>query len=363
MTQQRSVYLAGSGMITAIGGSSEMVWAATGAQISRYATSSYFTRHRNLIIQALVPDEALPDFRETLERHPRLSFREKRMLCMCQMAATQALSQNSPEGPVPLLFAGPEVYPGVNTQLSAEFLKALTDQLGESVAADKSRCVNIGRPGVIEAIKLAFHYLYDVGHTSVLVGGADSYQHTALLKLLDEQDRVAAQRLRPSGGTDAFAPGEGAGFLLLTRDPKQAQVFQGRCVSLSHPGFGYETGHLFNDKPYLGEGLDQAVKQALSTRHSPALIKNVYSSANGERYWGKELGVALTRSEAHFHGPKVHHPAEYYGDLGAATGAVLIGLASQTAFRLPGDDTHLIYSSADQSYRAAICLNAQGVPA
>ncbi len=358
MTQQRSVYLAGSGMITAIGGSSEMVWAATGAQISRYATSSYFTRHRSLIIQALVPDEALPDFRETLERHPRLSFREKRMLCMCQMAATQALGQNPPEGPVPLLLAGPEVYPGVDTQLSSEFLKALTDQLGESVAADKSRCVNIGRPGVIEAIKLAFHYLYDVGHTSVLVGGADSYQHTALLKLLDEQDRVAAQRLRPSGGTDAFAPGEGAGFLLLTRDLRSFRA----DASVSHSRAS-AIGHLFNDKPYLGEGLDQAVKQALSTRHSPALIKNVYSSANGERYWGKELGVALTRSEAHFHGPKVHHPAEYYGDLGAATGAVLIGLASQTAFRLPGDDTHLIYSSADQSYRAAICLNAQGVSA
>ena len=35
MTQNRVLYLAGSGMITAIGGSTEMVWAAAGAQISR----------------------------------------------------------------------------------------------------------------------------------------------------------------------------------------------------------------------------------------------------------------------------------------------------------------------------------------
>lgn len=360
MSEERTLYMAGSGALTAIGGSTEMVWAAAGAQMSRYATTSYFTRDRKLIIQALVPDEALPSLKAIMAEHHRLSFREQRMLAMCQVAAAQALNPAALEEPAPLLFAGPEVYPGVGTQLSPAFMSALTDTLGDAVLADKSRCVNVGRPGVIEAIKLAFHYIYDVGHTSVLVGGADSYQNSALLALLDGQDRLSAQQLRPHGGSDAFAPGEAAGFVLLTRDPAAAIVHQQRRVVLSEPGFGYETGHWFSEKPYRGEGLDQAVRQALMGRRRPRLIKNIYSSANGERYWGKELGVALTRSHQHFQGPKVHHPAEYYGDIGAATAAVLIGLAGQTALRVPGDDTHLIYGSADQSYRAAICLHAEG---
>ena len=91
MTQNRVLYLAGSGMITAIGGSTEMVWAAAGAQISRYATSSYFTGKRRLIVQALVPDEALPLLPTLLEQYPELTLREQRMLAMSTVAAAQAL--------------------------------------------------------------------------------------------------------------------------------------------------------------------------------------------------------------------------------------------------------------------------------
>lgn len=364
MSQSRVLYLAGSGMITAIGGSTEMVWAAAGAQISRYATSGYFTRKRKLIIQALVPDPALPRLEELLERYPSLTLREGRMLAMSGVAVAQAVQRISPSTAMPLLYAGPEVYPGVGSGLSDAFMPALHQQLAPfGIDAAKSRAVSVGRPSAIEAIKLAFHYAYDIGHPLVLVGGADSYQFSPLLKLLDQQDRLSAQHLRPHAGSDAFAPGEAAGYLCLTSDPAQAWVHNGRRIALSEPGFGYETGHWFSDKPYRGEGLDQAFKQALAGRAEPRIIKNIYSSANGERFWGKELGVALTRNHHQFESPKVHHPAEYYGDIGAATGAVLVALASQTALNVPGDDTHLIYGSADQSYRGAICLQAEGAAA
>lgn len=364
MTQNRVLYLAGSGMITAIGGSTEMVWAAAGAQISRYATSSYFTGERRLIVQALVPDEALPLLPTLLERYPELTLREQRMLAMSTVAAAQALRPVSTGSPIPLLYAGPEVYPGVATGLSDAFLPALYEQLAPgAIDARRSRAVSVGRPGAIEAIKLAFHYAYDIGHNAVLVGGADSYQFSPLLAMLDGQKRLAAQHLRPHSGSDAFAPGEAAGYLCLTPDPEKALIQNGRRVALTEPGFGYESGHWFSDKPYRGEGLDQAFKQALAGRPTQRTIKNIYSSANGERFWGKELGVALTRNHHLFDDPKVHHPAEYYGDIGAATGAVLVALAGQTALSLPGDDTHLIYGSADQSYRGAIYLQAEGVAA
>lgn len=364
MTQRRVLYLAGSGMITAIGSSTEMVWAAAGAQVSRYAASSYFTRERKLIIQALVPDEALPLLPTILEQYPALTLREQRMLAMSAVAVVQALTCVSTGAPVPLLYAGPEVYPGLSSGLSDAFLPALYDQLSPAaIDAQRSRSVSVGRPGVIEAIKLAFHYAYDIGHNFVLVGGADSYQLSPLLAMLDDQKRLAAQNLRPHPGSDAFAPGEAAGYLCLTPDPARALIQNGRRIALTEPGFGYESGHWFSDKPYRGEGLDQAFKQALAGRARQRIIKNIYSSANGERYWGKELGVALTRNHHLFDDPKVHHPAEYYGDIGAATGAVLVALAGQTAMNIPGDDTHLIYGSADQSYRGAICLQAEGVAA
>ncbi len=81
-----------------------------------------------------------------------------------------------------------------------------------------------------------------------------------------------------------------------------------------------------------------------------------YSSMNGEHYWAKECAVAMLRNEHHLQEQiTVAHPADCYGDLGAATGSVLMGLAAHALLTTdPGPTAHLVYSASDGAPRAAV---------
>ena len=147
---------------------------------------------------------------------------------------------------------------------------------------------------------------------------------------------------------------EGAGFLLLTRHPEKAFIKDGFIIALCPVGVAQESGHMYSDQPYRGDGLSQAFQQALKNYQGEG-IHSVYSSMNGEHYWSKEYGVAMTRNHSHFREGVIHqHHADCYGDLGAATGTVLIGLAAENLRNIKGTATHLVYSSSDSACRAAL---------
>jgi len=54
---------------------------------------------------------------------------------------------------------------------------------------------------------------------------------------------------------------------------------------------------------------------------------------------------------------KHHHPAQNYGDLGAATGTVLLGVAAHGLLKQSAPANPLIYASSDSAWRAAVCLS------
>jgi len=146
-------------------------------------------------------------------------------------------------------------------------------------------------------------------------------------------------------------------LLLLTRHPQKAINNNNSIVGLSLPGLSEEPGHFYSDKPYRGDGLSEAFRQAFRD-YSGDPIKAVYGSMNGENYWVKEYGVAMTRNHSFFDEKVEHeHPADCYGDMGAATGPILMGLAAQGLLKQArGLATYLVYSSSDGSWRAAVRL-------
>lgn len=358
------VYIADTGIITAIGEKTDQVYAAARAGISGYKAASYFTKDRQNMMLASVPDGALPALSDRLNLSGKRSFRDKRLLRMSLVAAIDAMKSYTETDPVPLIFSAPENYSGFDNSLNGQFITDLCEQSGLAIDIDNSRLIHTGRPGVIDALKLATHYLYDEGFNHVLIGGADSCQHSEYLAFLDADSRIRAQRINPTQAEDSFFPGEGAAFLLLTRHPAQALKTAKHRIRLDAPGFGHESGHLYSEQPYRAEGLDQAVKQALANRQTPEQpVHLVYSSMNGENHWTKEFGVALTRNSEHFSEQLIiEHPAENYGDIGAATGAGLILMAhSRLLLDKPG--CCLVCSSADQQSRAAICLTTESIAA
>lgn len=187
--------------------------------------------------------------------------------------------------------------------------------------------------------------------TLILVGGSDSYRDYLRLGPLSEESRLLT-----ANSMDGFAPGEAACFILLTRHPEMAMVRDEHIIALHPPGIADEPGHLGSEQPYLGEGLDQAFKKAL-VGHQKADIQSIFSSMNGENHWAREYGVANLRNKSAFSEMvEIEHPADQLGDLGNATGTLLIALAAEHLFNHVQKSTGLVYCSSDSAKRGAIVI-------
>lgn len=344
MNNDATVYLAGMGMITALGADVAMTAAALKAEMSGYQISRFVTHGtRQPITQARIPDELL----ESTEFEFDEGGYNNTVILMAVIALRQALAAHPIKKPVPLILAVPE--PNVPAIDPNTLIAHLTHQRDLPLHPDLIRTIDAGRAAGIEGLVLARHLLIRQKADYVMIGGTDSHADTPRLRRLEQ-----AGRLLTSGSKDGFAPGEGAGFLLLTCDPNKAITKDRHVVKLCEPGIGHEPGHLGSDVPCLGEGLDQTFKQALRGYAGPG-IGAVYSSMNGERHWAKEHGVAMIRNVTVM-GPNVRHehPAEGLGDLGAATAPVLIALAADDLLAQPGHAAHLVYACADGPLRAAV---------
>lgn len=347
-----TTYIAKTQVITAAGPNSLSVYCAYRAGINTYQQANYHTLDHHQVTLALIPDGALPPLAESLE-DAELSYRDERLLQMASGAVQDILAHYQGD-PIPLIMAGPENHPDFDNQFPTHFLTLLRAQAKLPILYSASRILCTGRTGMLEAIRLAQYYLASGNYEQVLVGGVDSCQHTDWLHFLERDGRLKSES--PNGRGDTFAPGEGAAFLLLTNNPALAMNEKGHRIALSAPGFGEEPGHIYSDKPYQGAGLDSAVKAALSSLPEPQQISTVFSTMNGEHYWAKEFGVAMTRSSHRFHQLKHEHPADCYGDIGAASGGALIALAALQSLKPASPTNCLVCTSSDSAYRAAICV-------
>jgi 3-oxoacyl-[acyl-carrier-protein] synthase I len=345
-------YIAGVGMITSIGFNTAMTSASVRAGICQFSESGYCNKAMKPIVMAPVPDDALPELDPFIRNTMKPGHRDTRILQMAHVAIAEALENVTVSSPLPVLFSGPEIYPNTSYARMPRLLEALGEQTGLDFDGRFSRSFNTGRAGVFEALDLAFRCLFEAGLPAVLVGGSDSYQRSEILIELDRDDRIKVEE-----AMDFFVPGEAAGFLLLTRDANAALDIGGYRPALCAPGTALETGHRYSDQPLRGDGLAHAFRTALEG-FGKGSVKLIYSSMNGERLWAREYGVAVTRTRDYFHDDaETIHPADCFGDLGGATGAVLIGLAAHQA---SGRTTPaLIYGSSDQGYCGAVCLVAE----
>jgi 3-oxoacyl-[acyl-carrier-protein] synthase I len=355
----RRAYLAGIGMITPVGFNADMTAASVGAGLNQYALSErFFTAEREPVSMASVPEQVFEEARFDIEEGSYYGERYDRTIKMAIIAALETLADCDLANPVPLILALPEPLPDEHAVMPGLLRDNLVRNLGGAVSGDNCRSIHTGRSAGIEVIDLALRYLYELGTDCVLVGGSDTHHCYPRLNPLDEAGRLLAP-----GSMDGFAPGEGAGFLLLTRDPGRALVRNDRIVAVREPGSGLEPGHLSSESPCLGDGLDQAFKGAL--RDLPAgAIDVVYSSMNGESHWAREFGVARLRNCRHFReSAVVEHPADCYGDLGAATGPVLMGLAALDLMKRARPARHLVCCSSDHTPRAAVIMESVPVSA
>jgi 3-oxoacyl-[acyl-carrier-protein] synthase I len=339
------LYIHACDMLTAIGPNRHTSAAAQAAGISHFQESTYLTSEQVPITMALVPNAALPPPDLFLELLAELTAWEYHLLQLAHLPLAAVWPKNAP-GPIPILAVLPEKHPRGSAETPEQLIRLMAQQTHLPICQDKSRIWQLGRAGFGIALDEARNLLQTGQVPYVIVGGIDSYQQERLLVNLDADGRLASAH----GPSDGFIPGEGAAWLLLSLQPND----QG--IALADWRLDEEPGHLYSQAPYKGDALASACR-ALIDANAPLTIERLYSSANGERYWAKELGVMVTRALSKMPAPLVHiHPADVWGDLGAATGPALVALAVSHLEKTPGAGPVLVSCASDQGLRTLALL-------
>jgi len=208
-----------------------------------------------------------------------------------------------------------------------------------------------GHVGVFRLVAEAQRLLAEGQFRSAVIVGVDSYHSIARLRLLDGMYRLRSER-----APDGFLPGEAAAAVLV--EAKGANRLP--LAALGTPGFGEEPRPL-EATPKLSSsanGLADAISAAVDDPTSwPPWI---FSDLNGESYRAFEWALLATR-----HANQVEtmlpleHPAECFGDVGAASGGMLLACAVHGFARgyAPAKKA-LLWTASDDTNRAALQIEA-----
>ncbi|QRK07934.1 3-oxoacyl-ACP synthase [Archangium violaceum] len=215
----------------------------------------------------------------------------------------------------------------------------------------------VGRAGFFVALARAAELLLSGKARRVLVGAVDSLCDPGSLENL-----LAKGQLLCSSVREGILPGEGAGFVLLTRASmhrRDEPRAQGRILALA---LAKEPRHRYQSEPSLAEGLTSAFRQLHN--HPVAGLRrvaHVLSCQTGETLWGHEFNRAYLRNAALMPEPLVGHLiAESLGDVGAGSGAIQIGHALHVLGELKpvhGQAPRaLVYGCSDEGQVGAIII-------
>lgn len=332
-------------MITPVGENSEMTAAAVRAGISSYSESDLLDVNYNKVKLSQVPQPLLDDCLQEEKISGALSSRLARLLQLSTLALMQLKQNLSQLHSLPVFISLAENINVTDEETKKVFISNLAVQCEIDLDVKNSLTVSTGRAGGLEVIDLAIRYLDSCDGDYVLVGGVDTFYDKSVI-----DDLLKEGRLNIEGSAEGFIPGEGAAFLLLSRNPVSGVDVV--TPYIFEPGFGYESGHINGSEAYKGDGLSTAISNALGDSELQS-VSSVYSSMNGESYFSKEYGVSLIRNDSFFTDFEINHPADCFGDLGAAICVVMIGLAYVAIQQEKNGSPYLIYGSSDSALRTA----------
>ncbi len=295
-----------TGMVTGVGLDAPSSCAAIRCAIDNFQETCFLDRAGEWILGCEV----------SLERPWR---GRQKLLQMAVMAVREALADcpefNAPE--TPLLLCLPELNrPGRVLDNDNQLFFELQSELGLEFH-ENSRIIASGHVSVALALRHAQQLIHQQGHLRALVVATDSFLVTPTLAHFEQEDRLLT-----SQNSNGFIPGE-AGVALVLESPGRVSGERLCCHGL---GFGVESAHVASDLPLRGDGLTMAIKDSL--RDAGCQMGDLdfrITDLSGEQYYFKEASLALSRTlrtrKEQF---DIWHPADCIGEVGAASGAVML---------------------------------------
>lgn len=184
--------------------------------------------------------------------------------------------------------------------------------------------------------------------------GVDSYIDPDILEALDESGELMSD-----GNKFGFPPGEAAAGLIVAADSTLRNAglpVLGRVVDV---GLGVEAEPMGSEGVSTGVGLAAAIDGATKQFSAKHAVGRIYSDQNGQRYRDSDYVWATQRVRPVFTDTSDFvTPAEAWGDVGAATSLLLVGLSLALAPHLrQRSPATLVYACSMGSDRAAITLH------
>lgn len=270
-----------------------------------------------------------------------------RLVELALLAACEALTKVPDHSPVDVMLALPEPRPGLPDGFAMEVGERFGGALRASSASGKIRILPRGHAGGLALLGEAAAALGAQRDRLILVGGADSWLVPETLEWLDTIEALHSDTM-PWG----FCPGEAAAFCLLSSVPSPAAR-----LTILGSGQSTEPNRIRTETICTGVGLSTAWRSALSPlARSRYRVGQIWCDLNSEPYRGDELAFSVARVREYLaDNVEIVTPADTWGDVGAASGPLLLVAAELAAAKnYAAGPISLFSTSSDGGPRAAL---------
>lgn len=254
--------------------------------------------------------------------------------------------------PVSLIVSTGEPRPGQDGDFSARVYAGLADRLSTLINIAGGGSSASGHAGGLLAIHHACRMLREGRTSFCLVGGVDTYLEPETLEWLDDNEQLLSEE-----NIYGFCPGEAAGFCLITTLETARASGCDPLLQVVGTSAAKEENRIKTQTVCLGEGLSTAF-QTLFEDTATDPVDRIICDMNGERYRGNEYGFAVLRNADRFKdAADFETPADCWGDVGAASGPLYVGLVAEAEARsYRKGPLSLIWASSENGARAAALL-------
>lgn len=253
------------------------------------------------------------------------------------------------------LFIGlPAQRPGLSDNLEKEIFSQLVDRYQGNF--DSVKFFPYGHTAGFIALKNAREKLLEDKLDCAVIAGVDTYINPITLEWLESCDQLHGAG--PLNNAWGFIPGEGAGAILLIKAARVKEHQLTCFANILAMGGAMEKNLIKTDSVCIGEGLTTAFQKALVELPENIKVSDIYCDMNGEPYRADEYGFACLRTKDYFKAVSdFRSPADCWGDMGAATGPLLLILASiahRNAYA--SGKLALCWASSEAGQRAAVLV-------
>jgi 3-oxoacyl-[acyl-carrier-protein] synthase-1 len=283
-----------------------------------------------------------------------------RLLALAMPAAREAISAESNQirrkTAIPVFVGLPPTRPGLPAGLIAGFLERLEASLREHVPIGTIEAIQTGHSSGLMALEKGCRSLQSGGAEFCLIGGVDTYLEPITLEWLEHCGQIHAAGM--TNNAWGFIPGEAAGFCLLAA-PGALDRYQLTChCRVRTVATSQEKNLIKTESVCIGKGLSEVVQRVLGSLPLDTRVDQVICDMNGEAYRADEYGFTVARTAERFKdAANFLAPADCWGDVGAASGPLYLGLADVGSRRRYAKGTNwLAWTSSESGERSAALL-------